>query len=126
MKSNNIQNNLKKNWKKFFGNPNFVVYKYNPHNWRKVSRVRECPLRLEAKHKLKQTIQETFLCTYNLQRIHSQTIFCHLPCVQKVTLLARAIFSQSLFLVSTWKGSLHNPLYQLLSFLPGFSFCCAY
>ena len=35
--------------------------------------------------------------------------------MQKVALLARAIFSESFLLVSTRKGSLHNPLNKLFS-----------
>ena len=47
--------------------------------------------------------------------------------VQKVALLARAIFSESFLLVSTRKGSLHNPLNKLFSLKCFLFFCvCIY
>ena len=110
-------NLLKKTWEKVFCRPDY--------NWGKVLRVGGCPLG-KTYEKLKQTIQEMFLCAHNLRHIHSGHVFSkflsHLPHVQKVTLLARAISSESLLLVSTWKGSVHNPFLSTFIFSDWCSF----
>ena len=115
---NHLQIYWKKTWEKVFCRPDY--------NWGKVLRVGGCPLG-KTYEKLKQTIQEMFLCAHNLRHIHSGHIFSkflsHPPHVQKVTLLARAISSESLLLVSTWSlGACTIRFYQLLSFPPGVLF----